>query len=582
MYEYLQNIFIWWASPTTSMLGHSTDMSEHLLYIDIITKMQNFLIVGIIYTYVIKTLLQSLIYKLGKLFSNQVIDYIFFIIYHQNQLIVFYTYLNLYNYVLNKYCPIETIMHVIIAVLFKSYTAYIIFIILFRYNSFITKKINQTLYHKINVIMYINILLISIRNIVSRFNTTQMYMMNIILYEKIVFLLTISIFIMYLKEDIANSLNATIKFTNKFNINNSLMLIFVIVINFFVVHLFPDITYKAIRCTIGPFIWILFNIFKVHIRMKIVNTLYNLPKGRIYYSKLYFIYIKFYQYIQLSTILFGNICIWYTKVLFLLIQISAIRICIKLFLILIIWQLANASVKYALYNQFFQKNKIKFEMLGYCFTILISLLLTVIVSLLFDINISVITGQLSIVISVLTFSFRDVVLDIIYGLIYKIDGTINEGDLLEFESKIVNVEKMELRCVRLRRIDGALITIPFHTLTKVHNLTRDFMYILLNIDVAKHYQTDFVFDAIEESYKMTQQLYEFKNKLHSFERRGITSISGLSMTLQVRIRVAIKYHIIAKRQLLIMIKQNFEKHNIIIPRPANFTEVLSLPKCSMI
>ena len=97
------------------------------------------------------------------------------------------------------------------------------------------------------------------------------------------------------------------------------------------------------------------------------------------------------------------------------------------------------------------------------------------------------------------------------------------GDVITLAGMTGTVERLSIRTIRLRGADGSVNIIPFSAVTTVTNLTRDFSYAQLSIDVS--YESDLtpVYEVLrdivresgldEEEYFRKIALPEYKEKL---------------------------------------------------------------------
>jgi small conductance mechanosensitive channel len=74
------------------------------------------------------------------------------------------------------------------------------------------------------------------------------------------------------------------------------------------------------------------------------------------------------------------------------------------------------------------------------------------------------------------FGAQSLVKDIITGVFIQLEGAIDVGDVVAVAGITGGVERLTIRSVRLRTMDGATHVIPFSAVTTVTNLTRDYGY----------------------------------------------------------------------------------------------------------
>ena len=86
----------------------------------------------------------------------------------------------------------------------------------------------------------------------------------------------------------------------------------------------------------------------------------------------------------------------------------------------------------------------------------------------------------------LAFSFgaQSLVKDVITGFFLLVDNSIAVGDVVEVAGKSGSVERVNLRVVHLRGLDGSVHIIPNGQITQVTNLTRAWGRVSVDVDVA--------------------------------------------------------------------------------------------------
>jgi small conductance mechanosensitive channel len=81
------------------------------------------------------------------------------------------------------------------------------------------------------------------------------------------------------------------------------------------------------------------------------------------------------------------------------------------------------------------------------------------------------------------FGSQKLVQDIITGLFLLLEDAMQVGDVVSLASMSGVVERLSLRTIRLRGGDGSINIIPFSAVTTVTNMTRDFGYAQISINV---------------------------------------------------------------------------------------------------
>ncbi len=87
-----------------------------------------------------------------------------------------------------------------------------------------------------------------------------------------------------------------------------------------------------------------------------------------------------------------------------------------------------------------------------------------------------------------SFGAQSLVKDVITGFFMLVENSISVGDTVEIAGKTGTVERVTLRVVRLRDVDGTLHIIPNGQITTVSNQTRGWSRAVVDVTVA--YESD--------------------------------------------------------------------------------------------
>lgn len=82
------------------------------------------------------------------------------------------------------------------------------------------------------------------------------------------------------------------------------------------------------------------------------------------------------------------------------------------------------------------------------------------------------------------FGAQTLVKDVITGLFFLLEDTVNVGDVVDVGGgRSGLVESMSIRSIRLRDLDGSVHTVPFSAVPAIKNMTKDFSYAVLDLFV---------------------------------------------------------------------------------------------------
>ncbi len=166
------------------------------------------------------------------------------------------------------------------------------------------------------------------------------------------------------------------------------------------------------------------------------------------------------------------------------------------------------------------------------------------------------------------FGSQTLVKDFLTGLFIVAENAIAVGDSVKIDSFNGTVEALSIRTIRLRDVDGALHILPFSEVTKISNMSRGFAYALVDIGISYDSDIDHVMGVLRKIGGSLQEDPVFKRViLEPIEVLGVESFDPSSITIRARMRTRPGKQGDVRRQLLLRIKQGFDKEHIEIPFP---------------
>lgn len=166
------------------------------------------------------------------------------------------------------------------------------------------------------------------------------------------------------------------------------------------------------------------------------------------------------------------------------------------------------------------------------------------------------------------FGSQKLVQDIITGAFILVEDTIAVGDVVAVGGHSGVVEALTIRSLRLRDATGSVHTIPFSTVDKVTNLTKEFSFAVLDIGVAYREDTDEVFEimkAVAEDLRADPEYGPLI--LEPLEVLGVDSFLDSSVLLKARIKTLPIKQWMVRREYNRRLKKVFDAQGIEIPFP---------------
>ncbi len=107
---------------------------------------------------------------------------------------------------------------------------------------------------------------------------------------------------------------------------------------------------------------------------------------------------------------------------------------------------------------------------------------------------------------------------------------MNEGDFVEVGGISGTVERLSIRSVTLRDLNGTSHTIPFSSVSSVSNSTRDYGYAVCVMGVGYGTDIEAAKDAMEEAFRRLEQTPDNVAILGPLEMHGITAFGDSAST----------------------------------------------------
>lgn len=167
----------------------------------------------------------------------------------------------------------------------------------------------------------------------------------------------------------------------------------------------------------------------------------------------------------------------------------------------------------------------------------------------------------------ISFGAQTLVKDIITGAFIQIENAINEGDVVTVGGISGAVERLTVRSVRLRDVEGTTHIVPFSAVDTVSNFMRDFSYHVSLIGVS--YDTDIkkAKAAMEEAFVRLRETDAGRDIIADLEMHGVTSFGDSAVNIRARIKTLPGSQWAIGRAYNEHVKNVFDEQGIEIPFP---------------
>ena len=166
------------------------------------------------------------------------------------------------------------------------------------------------------------------------------------------------------------------------------------------------------------------------------------------------------------------------------------------------------------------------------------------------------------------FGAQALVKDVISGFIIILEDLIQVGDIVRLCDCRGVVERITIRKVQLRDLDGSVYTVPFGEIQIVENLTKIYSYYLMDIGVAYRESVDEVIDVLKEVFRQQREHEDYADLiLDDIDILGLDQFGDSAIIIKARIKTEAKKQWIVGREFNRRMKIAFDNKNIEIPFP---------------
>jgi len=136
------------------------------------------------------------------------------------------------------------------------------------------------------------------------------------------------------------------------------------------------------------------------------------------------------------------------------------------------------------------------------------------------------------------FGAQSLVKDIITGIFIQLEDAINVGDVVTVGGNTGTVEKLTIRSVTLRDVQGTVHVIPFSSVDMVSNFVKDFSYYVCDVGIAYRENIDDGKDAMHEAFDALRAGEHGTFVRGDLEWFGVNALGDSAVMLRARIKCA--------------------------------------------
>jgi small-conductance mechanosensitive channel len=206
------------------------------------------------------------------------------------------------------------------------------------------------------------------------------------------------------------------------------------------------------------------------------------------------------------------------------------------------------------------------QVFRYIFTVLISVVTIMLILSELGISIAPILATAGVAGLAIGFGAQSLVKDYFTGFILLLENQIRQGDVIEVAGKGGLVEEVTLRFVKLRDYDGNVHFIPNGAINVVTNMSRQFAFSVIDIEVAYKEDVDEVIGVMREVAQELRADPVLKDRILSdIEIAGVDRLGDSSITIRCRFQVTALAQWDVRRAYFRLIKRAFDERGIEIP-----------------
>ena len=166
------------------------------------------------------------------------------------------------------------------------------------------------------------------------------------------------------------------------------------------------------------------------------------------------------------------------------------------------------------------------------------------------------------------FGAQKLVQDIITGVFIQFENAINVGDIISLGGTTGTVERLTIRSVSLRDLQGVFHIIPFSSVDMVSNYMRGFAYYLCDMGVAYRENVEDAKQAMLDAFAELRADPAWQNDiLEDIQWMGLHAFGDSAIILRARIKCAPGRHMGVGRAYNLVLKRIFDERGIEIPFP---------------
>ncbi|KQT82848.1 mechanosensitive ion channel domain-containing protein [Aurantimonas sp. Leaf443] len=201
------------------------------------------------------------------------------------------------------------------------------------------------------------------------------------------------------------------------------------------------------------------------------------------------------------------------------------------------------------------------------FTIAMIVVVSMLVLSQIGINIAPLLAGAGVIGLAVGFGSQKLVQDIITGAFIQIQNAMNEGDIVELNGISGTVEQLTVRSVGLRTVEGTWYLIPFSSVDRVANFSKDFAYYVADVAVAYRESIDEVKVMMREAFDELRATEVGQNIIGEFDLWGVQELANSAIIVRGRMMTKPSTQWAVGRAYREIVKRMSDERGIELPFP---------------
>lgn len=239
-----------------------------------------------------------------------------------------------------------------------------------------------------------------------------------------------------------------------------------------------------------------------------------------------------------------------------------VYIIIGILIYILIAKTINKLSKYNINNKGIDKRKTTIiNLIRNIIQYIIAIIVIIMILNLYGVNTTSIIASLGVASLVIGLAFQDIIKDFLAGIFIIFDNEYAVGDIVEINGFKGEVIALGLKTTKIKAYTGEVKALSNSSFTEVINFSLNHTNLVLNLPVS--YDTKI--DELEKVLnKLIPKIKENKN-VCEVTLLGLDSFDDSCMKYAIAIECVEMTHIGVKREALKLVKNTFDKENIVIP-----------------